>query len=202
MYCAKCGSKNNDDAQFCKKCGTSLNIHSNIKQGNETFQKNNSSNTNLKIISITIIIIVLILAGTFVLLSNNNNQDDSSAENIATTTSSNTETQSTNNLRIISGSFSTDNYLPAKTYATIYVGQEHAGESVKIRIFYSNSGTQLNPGNIVDKTVDNSGYVTVRTANPLNNYPDYAEITLYYGNGNVADTHNVKMNPSGGTQTF
>ena len=23
-YCVKCGSKNDDDAEFCKKCGTSL----------------------------------------------------------------------------------------------------------------------------------------------------------------------------------
>ncbi len=24
VYCAKCGTKNEDDAEFCKKCGTSL----------------------------------------------------------------------------------------------------------------------------------------------------------------------------------
>ena len=31
-YCTKCGTKNEDDAEFCKKCGASL---TGIKKGHE-----------------------------------------------------------------------------------------------------------------------------------------------------------------------
>ena len=112
------------------------------------------------------------------------------------------DSQSTSSLKIISGSFSTGSPLPQKTYITVYVGEEHAGEKCQIRVFYSHEGTRLNAGNIVDETVDNTGHFTMRTANELNYYPDYAEITLYDARGNVADSMNVNMKTTSGTQTF
>lgn len=212
MYCSKCGFDNKDDAQFCKKCGNALNIHSSIKQFNEISKNDNSSNNNNKLIAIviTVIIIALIIAGTFVFLSNNenttsNNDTLNNSTNVDKTNTVNTEkvdSQSTSSLKIISGSFSTGSPLPQKTYITVYVGEEHAGEKCQIRVFYSHEGTRLNAGNIVDETVDNTGHFTMRTANELNYYPDYAEITLYDAMGNVADTMNVNMKTTSGTQTF
>ena len=54
----------------------------------------------------------------------------------------------------------------------------------------------------MSKTVDSSGYFTTKSANALNTYPSHASITLYDEDGNVVDTRDVNMNPSGGTQTF
>jgi len=214
MFCPKCGFENKDSAQFCKKCGEALNLHSSIKQFNSTSKTNknhSSKNNNIIIIAVTLIIISLLVAGVLFYISNNNmladdssvNESDNSNNVNATDNSEKSEevTSTGNALKIISGSFTT-NPLPSKTYITVYVGEEHAGENVKIRVFYSHGGTQLNAGNIVPKTVDNSGYFTMRTANELNSYPDHASITLYDGNGNIVDTQEVNMDPSSGTQSF
>ena len=205
MYCKHCGYENEDSAKYCKNCGENLNFYSNFKRINtptQTYNNNSSKNRNLLIICITIIIIALIIAGAFLLTSNNTPPETS--QNVPSTTTENTNTEVTtasNPLKIISGHFYTAS-LPAKTYITVYVGEQHAGENVKIRVFYSHGGTRLNAGNIVPKTVDSKGYFTMRTANTLNSYPDYAEITLYDGNGNIVDSENVNMHPTMGTQYF
>lgn len=214
MFCKKCGFENDDSAKFCKNCGEALNIHSSFKQYNSSKQtdKENSSK-NILIICLTLIIISLLIAGALLYASNNNSEPNNvpttnamnnspNPQNVDNSENTQSEvTQTDNPLKIISGSFTTDT-LPAKTYITVYVGEEHAGENVKIRVFYSNGGTRLNAGNIVPKTVDGSGHFTMRTANELNSYPDYADITLYDGNGNVVDTQGVNMQPVSGTQTF
>lgn len=216
MYCKKCGFENDDSSKFCKNCGEALNIHSSFKKYNSATQKDNSndSSKNILIICLTLIIISLLIAGA-VLYTSNNNADQNNVPTSNDVNSSPAPESTDNNeakntevtsaqypLKIVSGSFRTDSPLPSKTYITVYVGAEHAGENVKIRVFYSNGGTRLNAGNIVPKTVDSSGYFTMRTANELNTYPDHASITLYDGNGNVVDTQEVNMNPIGGTQTF
>jgi len=214
MYCKNCGFENKDSAKYCENCGVNLNFHSNFNKNYTTQPHNsNSSNNNILIICITLIIILLIVTGAFLYISNNNSSNNNvvssndngnlnnkvSADNSA---NSNSEVSSTSTpLKIISGSFTTGS-LPAKTYITVYVGEKHAGEQVKIRVFYYHGSNQLNAGNIVPLTVESSGYFTMRTANELSSYPDYAEITLYEGNGNIVDTKNVNMNPVSGTQSF
>ena len=216
MFCSKCGFDNEDSARFCRNCGEPLNLHSSNRSFGSNSQSNghSSKNNNVLIIAVTLIIISLIVAGVLFYASNINSMsesdssagvNDNSNNAVATGESENVnteETTSVSTMEILSGSFSTDSPLPAKTYITLYVGKEHAGEKCKIRVFYSNGGTQLNAGNIVSKTVDSSGHFTMRTANELNQYPDHASVTLYDGNGNVVDTREINMSPVAGTQTF
>ena len=217
VFCSQCGCENSDYDKFCRNCGCALNIHSNMRNMNRRSQTNNdsSSSKNLLIIGITLIIIVLIVMGTFLLISDNHEdtsiQDKSSDNNVSNNTNSAQDnsadakqlvTQQTSPLRIISGSFTTGSSLSDKTYITVYVGEEHAGESVKIKVLYTRDGSQLNAGNVVPLTVDSSGRFTMNTANSFKYYPDHAFITLYDGNGNIVDTLDVDMEPTSGTQTF
>ena len=105
-------------------------------------------------------------------------------------------------MSILGGSFSTGGGLEDKTYASIFVGPEHAGEKVKIQIFYSRDGSTLNNGNMVPKTVDSSGYIEVSSADSYKYFPDFAEINLYDNSGNLLDTQSVSLNPESGTQSF
>lgn len=105
-------------------------------------------------------------------------------------------------IQILSGSFKTGNKLSDKTYCKVYVGDENAGTKLKIQVLYSRNGNTLNPGNIVPKTVDNKGYVSLRSANAFKYYPDNAVITLYDLDNNVLDSIEVTMSANKGTQTF
>ena len=61
-------------------------------------------------------------------------QDDEPAQ--AQSTQATQSTPATTSMSILGGSFSTGGGMEDKTYASIYVGPEHAGENVKIQIFY------------------------------------------------------------------
>ena len=113
------------------------------------------------------------------------------------------DSPTTTSMSIIGGSFSTGGSLEDKTYARIYVGPEHAGEKVKIQIFYSRDGSTLNNGNMVPKTVTSSGYIEVSSADAYSKFPDFAEINLYDSSGsNLLDSRSVNLSPEKGTQTF
>lgn len=106
-------------------------------------------------------------------------------------------------MSILSGSFSTGDGLEDKTYASIFVGPEHAGEKVTIQIFYSRDGATLNNGNMVPKTVTSDGYIEVRSADAYSKFPDFAEVNLYDSSGTkLLDSVSVSLNPDSGTQTF
>ena len=105
-------------------------------------------------------------------------------------------------MSILGGSFSTGGGLDDKTYASIFVGPEHAGENVIIQIFYSRDGADLNNGNMVPKTVDSSGYIEVASAEPYSKFTDHADINLYDSSSNLLDAYSVDLSPSSGTQTF
>lgn len=219
MRCPNCDSENNDGAKFCKKCGTPLTKkainHENMINSMNT--KSNGDNTT-KYIIVALVIVAVVLAGAFVYLygSNNNSQDDAQQvqnvdnDNIvadaddskASQATQASPAQSTSAMSIQGGSFSTGGGLEDKTYASIYVGPEHAGENVKIQIFYSRDGSSLNNGNMVPKTVDSSGYIEVASAESYKYFPDFAEINLYDNSGNLLDTQSVSLNPESGTQTF
>ena len=220
MRCPNCDSENNDSAKFCKKCGTSLEkkVTSHESMINSMNEKTSSNNTT-KYIIVALIIVAVVLAGAFIYLygfgSNQSNdsqpaqvqnntpsvsQDDEPAQ--AQSTQATQSTPATTSMSILGGSFSTGGGLEDKTYASIYVGPEHAGENVKIQIFYSRDGSTLNNGNMVPKTVDSSGYIDVKSADAYKYFPDYAEINLYDNSGNLLDTQSVSLNPDSGTQTF
>ena len=125
-------------------------------------------------------------------------------KNATTTTSSSLPAISSTPaaMSILGGSFSTGSHLSDKTYAKIYVGPEHAGESVKIQILYSRDGSSLNNGNMVPKTVSSDGYIEVASADSYKYYPDYAKINLYDNSGNLLDTQGVTLTITSGTQNF
>lgn len=105
-------------------------------------------------------------------------------------------------MEIKGGSFSTDGGLEDKTYAVIYVGEEHAGADVIIQIFYSRDGNLLNHGNMVPATIKSNGAVRIASADAYAYFPDHAEINLYDSDENLLDTQSVSLSPSSGLQTF
>ena len=218
MRCPNCDSENNEGAKFCKKCGTPLKEKTMSHESMiNSMSKDKSSDNTTKYIIVALIVVAVVLAGAFVYLygfGNNNNSQDTSAPVIdnddssvdesepAQATQTSQSTPSTSSMSIEGGSFSTGGGLNDKTYASIYVGPEHAGEKVKIQIFYSRDGSTLNNGNMVPKTVDSSGYIEVASADAYKYFPDYAEINLFDNSGNLLDTQSVSLSPEKGTQTF
>lgn len=219
MRCPKCDSENNDSAKFCKKCGAPLNNSiSHEKMINSMNEKSVNNNTT-KYIIVALVIVAIVLAGTFVYIygfgQNHSNdsqqvqaqndtqsvQEDDEPAQAQTTTSSQSKPASSS-MSILGGSFSTEGGLDDKTYASIFVGSEHAGEDVTIQIWYSRDGSTLNNGNMVPKTVTSSGYIEVASAEPFKYFPDFAEINLYDSSGNLLDTKSVSLSPESGTQSF
>ena len=82
------------------------------------------------------------------------------------------------------------------------MGSDHAGENVKVQIYYSRDGSYLNNGNIVPKTVTSDGYIEVASADSYKYYPDFAEISVYDNSGNLLDAMDVSLSPSSGSQSF
>lgn len=179
---------------------------------------NSGSDNTTKYIIIALVIVAIVLAGTFAYLygfgqqGNNSQQvqaqdDSQSVDNDepvqAQSTGSSQSSSSYDSMSIKSGTISTAGGLEDKTYASIYVGSEQAGESVTVQIWYSRDGSTLNNGNMVPKTVTSSGYVEVASADAYKYFPDYAEINLYDGSGSkLLDTKSVSLSPQSGTQRF
>lgn len=226
-FCKQCGNSLSGaspikDTYVATGNAPSARISDNSNFNNNSSNSNsNSDNKNLIIICLTIVICAILIAGALVLFSGNDNNDENGLSDSASlnggaddsinesaddsTADSSTETSAVekeNPPRIYSGSFSTGSSASAKTDCTVYVGSEHAGEKVKISVLYSYGGSPLNQGKIVPKTVSSSGYVTVKSANALDYYPDEAYVTLYDSNGNTVDTKTVYLTPTSGTQTF
>ncbi|AMK15290.1 zinc-ribbon domain-containing protein [Methanobrevibacter olleyae] len=68
-FCSECGFENKDGAQFCKKCGSSLQSTINTVNNNEKPK----SNKNTLIICATVIICLIIIAGAFIFLNSDSN---------------------------------------------------------------------------------------------------------------------------------
>ena len=220
-FCKKCGtsltpiSTNNvnlDNQSKTIKSGVFDNSNSNSQS---SFGSSNSGgdNKNLIIICLTIIICAVLIAGGLIFLSNNGSSDNGSSDSISladdninqsedSASVENAAQSSQSNMKILSGSFSTGGGLNDKTYCSVYVGEEYAGEDVKISVLYSRDGSNLNQGNIVPKTVGSDGYISVPSADAFKYFPDNAFITIYDANGNVLDTQEVNMEPKKGKQTF
>lgn len=219
MYCPNCNAENNDSAKFCKKCGTPLKKKtiSHESMINTINNEKSSGNDKTKYIIVALIIVAVVLAGVFayVGLSNNDSGDSEAVDNtpqqVQNTTQQPTQASQpaqtaaspqTTAMTIGGGSFTTGSSLSDKTYASIYVGPEHAGENVKIQILYSRDGNALNDGNMVPKTVDSDGYIEVASADSYKYYPDYATINIYDTSGNLLTTQSVSLSPESGTQSF
>lgn len=213
MFCPNCKSENNDNAKFCKNCGCKLNGNGNSQ---DSIQANNnqsvvSDNRNMMIIVLAIVLCAVMIVGALVLVNNNNNEssqsvtvedNDSEDDSIDSDEGSTTTATVKNSMKIHSGSISTGSSLSDKTYCTVYVGSEHAGENCKISVLYSRDGSNLNHGNIVPKTVDSGGYVSVPSADAFKYYPDTALVTIYDASGNELDHMTVYLATESGTQTF
>ena len=231
VFCPNCGMENADSARFCKKCGNPLMGNSPIKEdyvstgrdpterpkmpSSNSNSRESGDNKNLIIICLTVVICAILIAGALVLFSNNNSNDNSDilSDSASLNGSNAIEVNDTDinnepknsaqsSIKILSGSFSTGSGKSDKTYCSVYVGEEYVGENVKISVLYSRDGSTLNQGNIVPKTVDSSGYVSVPSANAFRYYPDDAVVTLYDSDGNILDTQEVYLSPESGKQTF
>lgn len=110
--------------------------------------------------------------------------------------------KSTEPIMIGGGSFTTGSELSDKTYAKIYLGANHAGETVGVKIFYSRDGASLNKGNYVPVTIDSSGYVSLSSADAYAKYPDFARVEVYDSDGNLLSTQGIHLDPTSGTQYF
>lgn len=100
------------------------------------------------------------------------------------------------------GMFTTGSGLSDLTHAQIYVGPEHSGETVKIKILYTRDGEALNQGNLVTKTVEGDGYIYVASADAYSKYPDYATVKVYDWKGNLQNTQGIELETRSGTQYF
>jgi len=224
MKCSNCNAENNEGAKFCKKCGTPLEKKENSHEKMINSMNNDKKSDNTKIIIAALIVIVVVLAGAFIYLQgfgNNSHSQDSApsqsnasssasqpqqdSQNQASSSQSNepkTAQQQSSSMKIQGGSFSTGSELSDLTYANIYVGKEHAGESAILQIWYSRDGSTLNNGNMVPVTVHSNGYLEVQSADAYAYYPDHATINLYDSNSKLLDTQSVTLSPTSGTQTF
>lgn len=118
------------------------------------------------------------------------------------TTTQNVVKKSEEPLYIGGGIFKTGSALEDKTIAKIYVGGEHAGDTVKIKIKYYRDGDSLNEGNLVTKTVDGNGYIEVSSADSYSKFPDKAYMELYDADGVLQATQTVTLTPDSTTQYF
>ena len=100
------------------------------------------------------------------------------------------------------GSFTTGSGDEDRTYAKIYLGIDHAGETVGIKIFYFRDGSSLNQGNYVEATIKPDGYVSIASADAYSKYPDFARVEVYDASGNLISTQGIHLNPTSGTQYF
>ena len=183
MFCSKCGFDNKDSAQFCKKCGEPLSVHSNNMKYNPSSgtgkYHSSKNNKNLIIVCLTIIILVAIIAGTLFLnytqsrdLSNNNTNNQ-----VTNSTNINTELHVNNALFYLDGN--PNSGIPA----TINVGKEYSGQSMEIMTTYSRDGSKLNnPSSYENHIVDNDGNIQITEYAPISKYPDYCLIEIRYKN--------------------
>ena len=219
--CKNCGTISSDSSLFCKNCGEKLDTQTTPNLRKEIINNTNIKNKEKKekkddktkyILAALIGIICALLLTSFFLYANPTNNENTTnhtnnqqnpVQKSPTNTNTKTPTQSTSNtLNILGGSFNTGNQVTDKTYCTVNVGTQHAGETVKISILYSSGNTVLNEGKIVPITVASDGTITVASAEGFTMYPDHALITLYYNDGNIADKLDVTMTLGPGIQTF
>ncbi len=198
MFCRNCGFENEDNANFCKKCGTSLNNFNNTIQNDshipETADNSSTEKKNLIIISITILIILAIISGTIIFITNNNvNTGSSDNQNSAAPTAS-------KGLTVNTASFYLDGNPNTGITATINVGKEHTGENIDIMTTYSRDGSKLNnPSSFEIHQVDSDGNVVITEYGAIPRYPDYCLIEIRYDNKNYK--FGSDMGKYKGTQT-
>ena len=222
--CKKCGKSLNPISTMKKEYLNAYEHNNYEDDGLET----QSDGKALIIICLSVIFCVAIILGSVFFISqdihnkqsfNNNsnssnltdsiNQDipytDDDAQNDSEDIFNSDETYDDNDdedIKIINGSFNNGNRLPTKTLCTVNVGENHAGDTLKMQVVYSFDGDSLNDGQIIQKTVNNHGEISFKSSESFKNYPDFAIITIYDDEENILDTVEVSLSANKGIQTF
>lgn len=65
MFCGKCGTKNQDNAEFCTNCGTKLNKNIKTNATIVSLPSQNDKNRKVGIIAVAVAVVVIIILGIF-----------------------------------------------------------------------------------------------------------------------------------------
>ena len=173
-FCKQCGNPLNagspiKDNYVATGNDPTARVNNSVSSNSSNDSNSKSDNKNLIIICLTVIICAILIAGALILFSNNDNSDsglddlsDSASLNGSSSVNNSVDNSPTpaepaksakSDMQILSGSFNTGSAKSDKTYCSVYVGEQYAGESVKISVLYSRDGNNLNKGNIVPKIV-------------------------------------------------
>ncbi|WP_455645587.1 hypothetical protein [Methanosphaera sp.] len=93
----------------------------------------------------------------------------------------------------------TGSSLSSKSSANIFVGTNHAGETVNVSTHYYRNDNSLNDGATVSTTVSQDGYISVTASSASKWYPDKCIVTV--SNSGSNDTKTVKLSIHSGTQS-
>ena len=213
MFCKKCGTEVPDGVNFCPNCGYNV---SDITQTNDAnsvsldslVKRWDNYNGEQKLIRVIFICCVgLFIMGFIMSIVSpdvNTNSDYSSSDSISSNevVTNDDFGSSSDSLRILSCTFSTENRSDALTYCDAFVGEDYSGENVKISVLYSCEGDDLNEGNKIPKTVDSEGYVSVPSAYAFSQFPDKAIVTIYDSDENILDKETYDLQIKSGSQTL
>ena len=136
----------------------------------------------VEIICITVLLCLSIVSGTVIIMNNGNGFELDSLQNEPV----NFFTQLLTGHKEIEYVEWVDFYLDGNPNtgvdATIYVGEDYAGQEVEIQMDYSRDGYQFQSDPYRNYTVADDGSIFVRTYSALNKYPDECIIKIRQNN--------------------
>ena len=147
-------------------------------------------------ILIGVIIIILIGISMFYILTANNNPKNNNANQ------SINNTQVTNLIKIQKVDITTGHSLASKSRASIFIGSQHAGKTVKVTTDFSREKTSLNHNETTQETVSPDGYINITCAEAYSKYPDTCVVTVSDNSTSDCVTCNLKIESGTQTNTF
>ncbi|OED30341.1 hypothetical protein [Methanosphaera sp. WGK6] len=119
--------------------------------------------------------------------------------NITSNRVENSNTSLTPDIEIQRIDITTGSSLSSKSSANIFVGTNHAGETVSVSTHYYRNGNSLNDGETINTTVSQEGYISITASSASKYYPDKCIVSV--ANNGSNDTKTVKLSIHSGTQS-